>query len=309
MDLPVLAPEEIAALRDAMRKDHPSEGAAAVVQASPISLISDDRATMRARGIATKLGERLAEAVVVRVARLCGAKLVVNGVAAEVLEVGALREELARSWVQPAVTSDTTSLMLLAAGGPLVSELGAALLGAVPGSSAIASSRPSAAALRLFAPVGQAMLLALGDAWRAVLQCELHGADVDPDAWRTEFADDQTVAMATVEFGGGAAGRVRLIAPPEALTSNSLGRRPTRVRIGALRESLGEVPVEVRVVLGTTRLQANELAALRPGAVLLLAQSVDDLLPVSVGGVVSAYGKPVTNRGNFAVEIVSRRDR
>jgi len=48
------------------------------------------------------------------------------------------------------------------------------------------------------------------------------------------------------------------------------------------------------------------LRALAVGQVLPLDRFVDDPLPISVGGVVKAWGRAIVSRGAIAVEVTSR---
>jgi flagellar motor switch protein FliN len=66
---------------------------------------------------------------------------------------------------------------------------------------------------------------------------------------------------------------------------------------------LSEVPLEVTIRLGQTRLPLGDLLALRPGAVLGLAKQVGDPAEVMVGDRVVALGQMVMVGSELAIRI------
>jgi flagellar motor switch/type III secretory pathway protein FliN len=77
-------------------------------------------------------------------------------------------------------------------------------------------------------------------------------------------------------------------------------------RTDVLVESMGEVPVVVRVEIGTAEMRAREWAALREGDVIPLGRPVADPVVLRVGGVELARGELVEMEGEVAVRILSR---
>ena len=64
-------------------------------------------------------------------------------------------------------------------------------------------------------------------------------------------------------------------------------------------EPLSNVPVEVTVVLGQTRLTIGQLLALEEGAVLELDRGVNDEVDVCVNGSVVAKGELMVENGRL----------
>jgi type III secretion protein Q len=77
-------------------------------------------------------------------------------------------------------------------------------------------------------------------------------------------------------------------------------------RTDVLVESMGEVPVVVRVEIGTAEMRAREWAALREGDVIPLGRAVAEPVVLRVGGVELARGELVEMEGEVAVRILSR---
>jgi len=76
----------------------------------------------------------------------------------------------------------------------------------------------------------------------------------------------------------------------------------------ALIEAVGEVPVVVRVEIGTAQMRAREWAALSKGDVVALGRRIADPVILRVGGVEVARGELVELEGEVAVRIVDRFD-
>ena len=74
----------------------------------------------------------------------------------------------------------------------------------------------------------------------------------------------------------------------------------------ALVEAVGEVPVVVRVELGSVQLLAREWAALGPGDVLTVGRKVAEPVVLRVGGAEVARGELVDVEGEVGVRILSR---
>ena len=78
-----------------------------------------------------------------------------------------------------------------------------------------------------------------------------------------------------------------------------------------MADVLAEVPVVVRVELGTVTLSAREWAAVRPGDVMATGKRIAERATLRVGGVVVAHGELVDVEGEVGVrihELVGRSD-
>ena len=74
----------------------------------------------------------------------------------------------------------------------------------------------------------------------------------------------------------------------------------------ALVENLGEVPVVVRVEIGSAQMRAREWAELRTGDVFALGRRIAEPVTLRVGGVEVARGELIEIDGEVGVRIVSR---
>jgi flagellar motor switch/type III secretory pathway protein FliN len=74
----------------------------------------------------------------------------------------------------------------------------------------------------------------------------------------------------------------------------------------ALVDAVGEVPLVVRVEVGTVRMSAREWAGLVPGDVVEIARRIGDPVTLRVSGVEVARGELVDVEGNIGVRILSR---
>ena len=131
--------------------------------------------------------------------------------------------------------------------------------------------------------VGDALMLELaaeGPAWLAAGASE-HGVRV-------------TVRKGSVVYGG----------EPE-----SLSWEETEASVSeSFQESLGDVPVVVRVEVGSVQLPAKRWAELVPGDTLTLGQRVGAPVTLRVSGVEVAYGELVQVEGELGVRITKRLD-
>jgi flagellar motor switch/type III secretory pathway protein FliN len=75
----------------------------------------------------------------------------------------------------------------------------------------------------------------------------------------------------------------------------------------AMNQAIGDVPVVVRVELGTAEMRAREWASLTKGDVISLGTKVADPVILRVGGVEVARGELVDVDGEVGVRILSRR--
>lgn len=73
----------------------------------------------------------------------------------------------------------------------------------------------------------------------------------------------------------------------------------------SLAEAVGEVPVVVRVEIGTAQLSAREWSQLGPGDVLTVGRRVKEPVSIRVSGVEVARGELVDVEGEVGVRILS----
>jgi flagellar motor switch/type III secretory pathway protein FliN len=196
---------------------------------------------------------------------------------------------------------------MVAVGGPMISGVAARLLGAVEEESQDDERQPTGASLKVFEPVGRALVDSLVVRWEAQDRCRI---TVDNSTEGTEsqkrvLSESDVVVAVTMVVDGPVKGRMRLLAQPATMVPPPQPIEAVPAAPGAIEYALGQVELEVRVELGRARLSMADLKELRPGTVLTLGQFVDDPLPVQCAGVVKAYGRAVVSRGVLAVEIVA----
>jgi flagellar motor switch protein FliM len=75
-----------------------------------------------------------------------------------------------------------------------------------------------------------------------------------------------------------------------------------------MAEAMRDVPIEVIVELGKTKLGLRTILELKVGQVVRLDTAVDDPAIVRIGGVEKFAARPVVSRGQLAVEIKGRLD-
>ena len=105
---------------------------------------------------------------------------------------------------------------------------------------------------------------------------------------RAELGEDGTLVLR----GGG-----------DALSWSTMNEPDTS---DAVLDAVGDVPVVVRVEVGTVRMTAREWAELAPGDVLESAQKLGDPVTLRVGGVEVARGELVEIEGQIGVRILVR---
>lgn len=299
MDIP-LDPIELEAIQAAIREAGPATLAAPSVEVTPLPLIAADREAQAARPRLADLAQRWARRLA-RSLRAFVGDVSVDAMGAEMLDTGALADELQTMWtglVGPA----GRGAVIIGFGGDLVAAAAARRCGDTTTQSR--GREPSPLSLRLFKPVGEAGVAALIEAWSEIERVELVRPTITADEQARALGTD-TVLAATLAVSGTTTGRVRIFAQPSVLMPPE--RRSTNVPAdgAAVAAALGGVPVELRVELGTLSMTLGELRALEPGAQLELPVFVDDALPIYCGDVLKAWGRPVVNRGVLAVEIAA----
>jgi flagellar motor switch protein FliN len=279
---------------------------------TPLALIVEDREAASARPAAMRIGERWVKDATARLKSTLRAEVEVHVAGAEITNGESLRNGLAFTWLTTLAVEGRPEPALLVASGPFLSSVAGALCGAVirddgaePTGGDEVERPPSPATVRIFQPVGDALAASLADAWReeqsTPVACD--GKSERIDAVRRALVNADVVVVLTMQVTGATTGRLRVLTRPAALVRPPAPIEAVPAAPGALEDALGRVPVEVRVELGRTRLTMSELERLTVGTVITLPQFVDDPLPVEVGGVIKAYGRPVISRGVLAVQI------
>jgi flagellar motor switch/type III secretory pathway protein FliN len=126
--------------------------------------------------------------------------------------------------------------------------------------------------------------------------------------WARALLGDVVLAAPVAEWGARAAlvanGAVVLRAGREDI---GLDAMPHEEAKDTLVEAIGEVPIVVRVEVGTARMTAREWAELSVGDVVGLAQKLAEPVTLRVGGVEVAKGELVDIEGEIGVRILSRQ--
>lgn len=276
----------------------------------PLALIADDRVAETARPAAMHLAERWADLASTRLKHVLKGDVAIHVVGAEVIDGGALREELEQMWTCALSLSDRPGTAIVAVGGPMISGVAARLLGAVEEESDEEERKPTSASLRVFEPVGRALVDSLVIRWEGQDRCHITVDDSEEGtkAEKRVLLESDVVVAVTMTVDGPVKGRMRLLAKPATMVPPIQPIEAVPAAPGAIEYALGQVEVDVRVELGRARLSMAELKHIRPGTILTLGQFVDDPLPVQCSGVVKAYGRAVVTRGVLAVEVVSSEE-
>ncbi len=307
-----LDPNELEAIQDAVREaqakvDRPSTPAQySAEDVLPLALIADDRVAESARPAAMRLAEHWAELAGTRLKHVLKGEVEIKVVNAEVVDGGALREELEHMWVCSLSLSDRSGTALVAVGGPMISGVAARLLGAVSDEAEDDERPPTAASLRVFEPVGRALVETLVVRWEGQDRCriEVDDSDEGTEVEKRTLCESDVVVAVTMSVDGPVKGRIRLLAHPAVMVPPPKPVEAIPAAPGAIEYALGQVNVQIRVELGRAELSMAELKQIRPGTILTLGQFVDDPLPVECSGVVKAYGRAVVTRGVLAVQVV-----
>jgi flagellar motor switch/type III secretory pathway protein FliN len=302
---PTLEPEEIDAIRAAIQQAQPPSTlptAAAMPEASPIALISDNRNAERARPNALRVISRWVRTVERHLAVTTGLKLSLQVASVESIDGATARAQTQGAWLS--AVSSGEELGMIAISGPIVETVVARMLG--DNTPAAPTTRPlSALSRRLFSMTGQGIVASLVDVWREELGATITTAPAAAaDPWRMALDDGETVLVATLSSAS-PAGMIRIVARPELLAGPDVASEAAPAPARVVEAALANVPIAIRVELGTARMTMAELAALDVGVIVPLDRLIDDSLPVLCAGVLKAHGKPLTSRGAIAVEITA----
>ena len=301
-----LAPEELAAIREAMSSGASSRAEVVQPDAKPVSLLADESLATGARLAAMKLGEIWTKAISKRIKRMASA-VEVQLESTELIDGPSWRSqraELGVVWTRYVKIQGRSGAAFVIIGGAIIEVLAAGLLGGEPLASPIARP-PSPMSMALFGPAGDSVVSALVDALR---EEGLMAAPIDDPAVVSaeahSLADADNAVVINVRASGVGTGFMRVVARPETLVGPPPPLAAVQPSPEVLEEALGDVPVVVSVEMGRLSTTLNELAALQPGRVLTLGRSVDEALPVRLAGVVKAYGRAFESHGLLAVEVV-----
>lgn len=304
----MLDAEELAAIRGAI-----GQALSAAVKnvkteqldASPIALIADDQAGERARPDALRIAAKWLPLAKTRLLRGLGTKLDMVVSSAEIINGSFLRDELTHAWSRVIEVPGREGIGLLAVSGPVIESVAGRLLGSTGDETGVPERPPSVASLSVFARAGEMLIGALADSWREEQSVHVYSRPDSPetDVMRRELLDTDTLLVLTISVSGSTSGRVRLMTKPDMIVAPPPATRSSAPSMEVLERSLGSVPVEICVDLGTTRLTMKEISELRVGSLITLHQPVDAFLPIRCGGIVKAHGKPTIYKGALAVEI------
>lgn len=293
---------ELESIQAALRASAPSRGAvgADLADVQPLALLASERDAASARPNLSDLVTRWVRCMT-RVARSFLGEVELTPMGAEIVEAAGLGDELRAMWTAM-VSTERGGHLIVAVGGDLVEAAAARRCGAT--SSAAAGRPPSAIALSLFAPIGDALVATLSPAWDELFRSSLAPVVADAAALTAALGRDG-VLVATVMVSGSTTGRVQIFARPEVLAPTSVPHPTVAADAQAIATALGGVPIEVRVELATLRLRWSQLRSLTVGTQLTLPVFLDEPLPIYCGDVLKAWGRPVVTRGVLAVEVAA----
>ena len=81
---------------------------------------------------------------------------------------------------------------------------------------------------------------------------------------------------------------------------------PTKTAGKALPESVADMPLNVHVMLGHTRLPLKDVFKMTVGSVIELGQPGDELAALVANGKVTARGRLVIMKGQYGLKVVSK---
>ncbi len=296
-----LDPQELEAIQAAIRQGAPpSGGLPDNIDVVPLALIAADREAQVARPRLGELAQRWARRLT-RSLRAFVGDVTVDAMGAEMIDASSLTDDLRTMWVA-LISPGGRGTLAVGFGGDLVEAAAARRCGAKAVTSA--QRDPSALALRLFTPVGEAAMTSLEQAWAELERTPFERPLSTPDAVAAAIGGE-TVLAATLRVSGAATGRVRLLARPSVIMAPVERNQTVPADSATIAAALGAVPVEVRVEIATIAIKLSELANFGPGSQFALPVFIDDPMPIYCGGVLKAWGRPVVTRGVIAVEIAA----
>jgi flagellar motor switch protein FliM len=315
-----LSPEEVKALMSAIQDGRlPSEAGprGGNVPVAAYDLTSQDRIIRGQMPTLDAINEQVAQQLAIGLTGRTRIALRVNAGAATLLKFADLTPLLA----PPA------SVCVLGLGGGYgfalaVLEPGLAeqLLGAALGDRRTRQPDAVPEGRREFTAVEQMVLKrllgvftdALAVAWEPVIPFKPEALRFELDPRMASVAPPSDVGIvAGFEITGGLEGRLQLVIPYAAV-------EPARQRLSAPRRlsqrgddrvgiimarEIEQVRVDVRGVLGRTRITLSRLLELEPGEILLLDRDEDSPLPIAVQGREKLLGEPSVSGGALAMRV------
>jgi flagellar motor switch protein FliN len=225
----------------------------------------------------------------------------------EIVEGATARAEVLGAWLGAARGSEKVE-MLIAIHGAIIAHVASWRCGDQSGQGDQRRA-PSRAALQLFEPAGRAVVQSWIDTWRQSGRTALHQSDRPSDI--SDLLDSGPLLRVALSWQGCTMGTCQVYIAPSAVNRRRAPMAVPREHTCSIAHALSEVPIEVQVELGSVRLTLEEVKGIVPGAVLALSSFVDSRVPISIGGVIKAWGKPVLHRGSLAVtveQVVGSRD-
>lgn len=167
-------------------------------------------------------------------------------------------------------------------------------------------------------PLGLHVVAAVAQSTRAELgTLEVGDAWMPGAGWRTRLDDGALVGDVLLLPAVGTRGPAGQLSADGGIVLRGSGMQPQEQseqqgtpdpgasgpRSGSTSEALADVPVEVRVEVGTVTLRAREWAAVQPGDVLTTGHRIAERVVLRVGGVAVASGELVDVEGELGVRI------
>ena len=303
----ILDSDELEAIQAAMGRNKPDADNPLVHAPSiePIALIAQEKAGERARPDALKIARRWLPMIRAQMRRSLGLELELDVTGAEVVQSRTVRDEIARTWNRVVRTPESGSF-LLSVGGPIVERVAGLLLGGEP-AEGIPDRPPSPASCGIFTRAGMQIFNALETAWRrerdeaVKLVRELGPA---AELRRKLFEQEELLAL-ILDVKSPTEGKIKIFADPSTLVPPPTDTPTTPVPRHIVDRAIGQVPVTLTVHLGQARLSMNAMAQLKPGDLIELDHTSEDLLPVFCEGIPKALARPLIADGALAVEIVT----
>jgi flagellar motor switch protein FliM len=153
---------------------------------------------------------------------------------------------------------------------------------------------------------------AIGGAWQEVLPFRPEPIRIEVDPRMANIAPPSEVAIVSAfDISGGLEGRIQLILPYATV-------EPAKHRLSAPRRNsqraddriaqimareLEQVRVDVRGILGCTRINLSRLLDLAPGEILMLDNEEGTPLPVVVQGRTKLHGTPTVSGGAISMRV------
>jgi flagellar motor switch protein FliM len=313
-----LSPEEIKALMGAIQDGKlPSDAPRGDEDAAPYDLTSQDRIIRGHMPALDSINEQIASQLSIGLAGRTRMALRVASTAAALLKFADLSPLLA----------PPSAVCILGLGGScgfglavLEPGLGDALLSAALGDRRTRGPDAVPEPRREFTAVEQQVLKrllvvvtdALRTAWEGLVPLRPEVIRFELDPRMASIAPPTDVAIVSgFEFSGAVEGRLQLVVPYSAIEAAKdrlsaprrlLQRADDRVA-SALAREIEQVKVDVRGVLGRTRIAFSRLLELSPGDVVLLDSDESKPIPITVQGRPKLRATPSVSGGALALVV------